>query len=613
MSILLRSICAVLLTVVFFQTYSQTDGSLDPSFSSDGMVRTSIHTEDRGNVLALTPEGKTVVAGQTLIGSAFVTAVVRYNTDGSLDNSFSGDGIAEVNVVPALDGAEAVTVQPDGKILLISIIEQAGEFNFALLRFKVNGTLDSSFDADGKRLINFGSGDDMGRDIALQSDGKIVVAGHSFNGSNADAFIARFNADGTFDNTFNGTGYRKIPVGSNNDYALQVEIQTDGKIVTGGYTTDAGENIFLIRVNPSGTLDNSFSGDGISVSTWSADLAALNLGSAFALELQDDGKIVMSGSIQQSPVSVFGSWMALARYNTDGSLDNSFDGDGVDLIEVATSGFDVTESINDIVIQNDGKILGTATSFFASTNFFMAVRVNPNGSVDETFGTGGFIQTDIASDDLEDVAGAIALDSSGEKFTMAGFSYNGSNNDFAAARYFTGDETAADPCTTAPTGLFADHITPVKVTLHWSSETSAIKYKVQYRPAGTLSWTSVNSVTNSKKLNGLSPATTYEWRVLSVCPPNSPWSLIQTFTTLPMRQGESVSDVLIYPNPAHEIIYIVGNTEDMPLYIMDISGKIVSSGNVLPDGSYSIKGLSSGLYFISIGMTNQSRYKLIVE
>ncbi len=186
--------------------------------------------------------------------------------------------------------------------------------NFALVRCNADGSLDTTFDGDGKLTTDFAGGDDRAYDLAVQSDGKIIAAGYA-TGTSADFALARYNADGSLDTTFDGDGKLTTDFAGNGDTIYSVELQTGGKIVAAGYNNNpANDDFALARYNADGSLDTSFDGDGMVVT----DLAGGD-DAAYGLALLGDGRLVAAGYGYLNK-SDFGA----VRYNADGSLETSF-------------------------------------------------------------------------------------------------------------------------------------------------------------------------------------------------------------------------------------------------------------------------------------------------
>jgi uncharacterized delta-60 repeat protein len=282
------------------------NGTLDNSFDGDGRVVTSFGaSKDVANAIAIQQDGKIVVGGQ-MTAANYDFALARYNTDGSLDNSFDGDGKVITTVGPREDLIRCIAIQPNGKIIAAGSLRLSinTDYDFAITRYNSDGSLDNSFDGDG--ILTFSittSALETVSAIALQSDGKIVLVGTAAN----DIAIIRLNPDGSFDNSFDGDGKLIVDFNSAADGASAVVIQPDGKILVAG--SSAG-GLALIRLNSNGTFDNSFDGDGkLTLTSFAASCMAL----------QTDGKIVIAT----------GDYSSLLRFNSNGSPDAGFDGDGV--------------------------------------------------------------------------------------------------------------------------------------------------------------------------------------------------------------------------------------------------------------------------------------------
>ena len=234
------------------------DGSLDTHFSSDGKVTTDFNNNyDRAWSIAVQSDGKILVAGDTFgdFGKGHKFALARYNSDGSLDTSFSGDGKVTTDLTPYADEGKSVIVQADGKILVAGYSARIG-WDFALVRYNSDGSLDTSFSGDGKVITDFNnSANDEGLVATLQTDGKILVAGISNN----DFALVRYNTDGSLDKSFSGDGRVTTDFNSGDDIARSVAMQADGKILVAG---NSNNNFVLARYNSDGSLDASFSGDG---------------------------------------------------------------------------------------------------------------------------------------------------------------------------------------------------------------------------------------------------------------------------------------------------------------------------------------------------------------
>ena len=266
---------------------AQASGSLDSSFGSDGKVITVFGTSNESaNSIAIQSNGKIVVAGSSSNGTNNEFTVTRYNTDGSLDSSFDSDGKVTTTIGSNAD-AFSVAIQSDGKIVLAGNAIIGGRDEIAVARYNTDGSLDSSFDSDGKVTTTIGEAD-YAASVVVQSDGKIVVAGSSATGGDSNFALIRFNTDGSLDSSFDPA---VTPIGSANDEAYSVAIQSNGKIVVAGYSDNGAQRVFAVaRYNTDGSLDSSFDSDGkVTTAIGSGDFA-------FSAAIQSDGKIVVVGS-----------------------------------------------------------------------------------------------------------------------------------------------------------------------------------------------------------------------------------------------------------------------------------------------------------------------------
>jgi uncharacterized delta-60 repeat protein len=333
-------------------------GSLDACFDMDGKLTTDFYPDSAsGHAMAIQTDGKIVLAGN----STYDFALARYNTNGSLDSTFDGDGKLITDFPSSDDDVFAIGIQADGKIVVAGYSKIGSNFDVLLARFNTNGSLDTTFDTDGKVVTDFGSSDEAYA-LGIQADGKIVVAGYSKIGSsNSDVLLARFNTNGSLDTTFDTDGKVVTDFGST-DEAHALGIQADGKIVTAGAS---GGSFALARYSPNGALDTTFDTDGKVITP----IALFD--SASALGIQADGKIVVSGSITVSYPPARDIDFALVRYNTNGSLDTTFDGDGK--VTTAFAGLDGNRALG---IQADGKIVVAGHHVYSGSDFALA-RYNP--------------------------------------------------------------------------------------------------------------------------------------------------------------------------------------------------------------------------------------------
>lgn len=402
-------------------------GSVDTSFAAGGRALTAVGAgEDYANVAAVQADGRLIVAGSSAAGSGTQISIVRYGRDGTLDTSFGNAG----RVMPAMgaqgnDQALAIALQPDGKILVAG----RSDGDFVLLRLNADGSADTGFGSAGRVRIDFAGGTDVARALLVMPDGKIVIGGEaSAAGSTTgiDFALARCNPDGSLDAGFGIAGKltTAMKTGSGTDAVHALALQTVGgapRILAVG-----GEGDFMAaRYTDSGALDAGFGSGGRIVGLFNA-----NIGSANAVALMPDGRAVLAGHI--------GHQTALVRLNLDGSLDASF-GAGGRLAQVSA-----TLSWNEataVVRQADGKLVvgGWMYTGNSSSGDFAVMRLLDSGVPDAGFGAQGLVIAPMAAGTLNDQAHALVLQPDERlpavRAIQAGEA-NGANHDFVVTRFW---------------------------------------------------------------------------------------------------------------------------------------------------------------------------------
>jgi uncharacterized delta-60 repeat protein len=421
-------------------------------------------------------------------------ATNAYSAPGDLDPFFGTNGKATTDLGQKAE-IQAIAVQPDGKIVTAghSLNTATNHVDSYLARYKPDGTLDTSFGSGGKVVANFSSstGGSYANDLALQDDGKIVVAGQYIT----DFALARYNPDGSRDDGSSQDSTPGDKFGTNGmaitsftptfDVAYAVAVQpTDGKIVVTGYTATSSDSFgnryadfAVARYNTDGTLDTTFDGDG-----WVAtNASANNTGhdSAYDVAIQSDGKIVAGGDSQGT-----GTELTLLRHNTNGSLDDgspndSTPGDAFGNSGKATFSF---ASASALVIQADDKILAAGRY----NGDFLLARYTAGGTLDSTFGASGTVSTGFddpgsGSFDTLDTAQGIALQSDG-KIVVAGESEDNSTGarDFALARY----DANGDPDANFGDDRDGDGTPDGKLTTPFTGSSDDAAYDLTIQPDG---------------------------------------------------------------------------------------------------------------------------------
>ncbi|MCX5922125.1 MAG: delta-60 repeat domain-containing protein [Candidatus Dependentiae bacterium] len=411
------------------------DITFNPSGTPPGTVTTPIDSISVANGVAVQPDGKIVIAGFAVnMGGDSLFALARYNTNGTLDTSFGVAGIARTSFgVGSNSSISAVVLQPDGKIVAAGTANVSGTTYFGLARYNSNGTLDTSFNPSGTipgTVTIFIADVSEGQAVALQADGKIVVAGFTITIPAVVSYgaLARYNSDGTLDASF-GIGGKITMLIDTGTRFFDVALQTDGKIVAAGFSVLAGVTyIALTRYNANGTLDTTSFGTGTGIVTTLIGTRA----AASGIALQADGKIVVSGNATVTGIIQ----SALARYNSDGTLDTNFNPSGTPLGTVTTP-VGTTSQATKIALQTDGKIVAAGQATITGITQFLLARYTSDGTLDATFSPSGMpagIITTIFDTSTNGKAQSLAIQVDG-KIVVAGQTLIEGAYRFAIARY----------------------------------------------------------------------------------------------------------------------------------------------------------------------------------
>jgi len=480
-----------------------TAGNLDPTFGTGGTVRTDFAGNiDQANAVAIQSNGQIVAAGSSFSNSKTVEdfIVARYNANGSLDKRFGKNGKITTDFFRNVDSISAIAIQPDGRIVVAGFAQLGGNGGtprvFALARYRNDGSPDTSFGNGGSLTTSFGGNFAAASALMLQPDGKIVVAGTvDFNpdlpGSGLDFALARYTSNGALDGSFGKGGKVVFDFFGSFDQANAAVLQPDGKIiVVGSASYDANNRDIGFALARFNTDGSIDFGFGTGGKQISDFFGAG--AKANGVVLQPDGKFVVAGTASDSATRPVATDVALARYNADGSLDSAFGTGGETAIPFPDS---ATEQGNAVALLPDGKIIvaGTAFKTFATPPDFALVRYNADGSLD------GIQTTDIAGG--TDEALGLAIQSDG-KVVLAGRSFR-SNFDLTLARYSieAGPIPVGDTIPpTAPTNLTATfNSTTNTIDLSWTAATDNVAvtgYRI-YRDGGAAPINTVNGTTFS--------------------------------------------------------------------------------------------------------------------
>ena len=429
---------------------AQTAGTLDSSFGSGGKVITDFGAEDSAQAISIQADGKILVGGTA--NEDF--AVARYNPNGSLDTTFGSGGKVTTDFGSREDASD-IALQKDGKIIVVG----SALSDFAVVRYNSNGSLDTTFGSGGKITTDFGDSTDTATAVAIQSDGKIVVAGRTWHSSatccraTGDFALARYNTNGSLDASFDGDGrvitdfgtpaagtYYDFDIEGAYDVVMQNVNGVEKIIVAGqtylGYTEGVGlpgtdVDFALARYDLNGQIDLTFgTGGQVITNRGFRNRSVIGGGkdgtfdSAKAVTIQSDNKIVVAGYSYDGD-----SNLVLARYLADGALDPTFGDSG--WVTIPSASFFSNEPACDVATQ----MVGGVEKIVAVGRFaydFVLARFNLDGSPDINFGSNGQVTTDFGSEDAA-TGVAIQCDSKIVVAGRKGSPYNGP--DFALARY----------------------------------------------------------------------------------------------------------------------------------------------------------------------------------
>jgi uncharacterized delta-60 repeat protein len=429
-------LAALILLLSIVPVAQAAPGDLDPGFGGDGKVHVDVGFEDVATDMVVDEHGRVVLVGYGYNPGrrSLDYSVVRLNTDGALDTTFSGDGKVWIDAgYDAWDYANAVALDGEGRILVGTTTISQGHI-FGAARLNTDGSLDTGFYGDGTTQFIFGF-NSVATDIAVDSAGRIVLSGPTHNGGDYDFGVARLMPNGLFDETFDGDGKAILNFGFQ-DYSTAMLVDSTGRIIVVGTITNAGNSDFgVARLNGDGSPDTSFDLDGKTL----VDFSPTDDGEGIALDSQ--GRIVIAGVADNGA----GNDFAVARLNADGSLDTSFASGGRALID-----FGGNDSAFAVTVDAAGRIIVAGSSDTGTSAEFAVARLNADGALDTTFTESGLARVNVGA---SGTAFAVAVDGAG-RILLAGDGYEGSERTFAVVRLIGGD---APPDVTPP--VIASNVT----------------------------------------------------------------------------------------------------------------------------------------------------------
>lgn len=607
-----------ILILLFLCTYVNAQvGNLDVSFNNPNgyaINPQSATGDDYGNSIAIQPDGK-VLAAVVVPEEFFV--IVRYNIDGTPDNSFGTSGVVKIRQNPIKTAQSyAIALQSNGKIIVGGNTWTDDNNDFALVRLKTNGVVDSTFGTDGwvytpvSPVLVYPYGDDKIRKIAILGDNSIIAAGYAYNGVDDDFALAKYDADGALVTSFGTNGKINLDV-NHGDYVTGLGITSTGKIVVVGnsnYSTNT--DITVAQFTSGGVIDPTFNGGSVLTTGVSGNYEA------YGLAIQSNDYIVVTGlTPPNSAKDVY-----VARITSTGAFDTNFGGTGEIAINYSTG--ISNEEGRGVVVQSDGKILIAAITDWQtppSKYDVLLIRLNSDGSPDTGFGTNGKAINSITSDN--DFVYGMAI--YGPRIFITGAThYTGTSTmDF----YIASLENDFNTLPIVLSDFYAQKLTSA-VSLKWqtSSEENVKRFVIErssdgktYKSIGQVTAVG-NSTTKQSYIytdnSPLMPATNFYRLLMQDADGNYKYSKILTVK----YTGELSLDIQLSPNPTSGMLQIQlpdGLKGTISLQVFDLNGRVIKRQNLASDGnalstSIDVSGLQSGVYILkaqsgSTSLTNR--------
>ncbi len=572
-------------------------GVPDSAFGLNGSVITHVHVvgefQTLTSAIVTQPDGKILIAGTIITNAGNRLMLARYNKNGKLDKSFGKKGI-DTPFLYKKPYIKAMALQPDGKIVVAGFTDSTGALGVVVLRFNSDGTNDSSFNNTGYVFTNF---DDFVSiiSVAIQTDGKIILGGtYQTVGRPSNVFLTiRYNSDGSLDTTFNHTGIAN-PITKYQTAAYGMKLLKNGKIVLCGVqgpSSFSSNSYALMKLNSDGSTDSSF---GINGYVYGADNPAGPGGftSFTNLDEESDGKLVACGLYEENDA------LATFRFNENGTFDSSYGNNGVAYTFFDSSGFTTAFAIE---VQPNGKIIaGGYSDYLPDSNRFALARFNSNGTLDSSFGDQGDGKVNNSCQGFS--SNAYAMSVAPDRIYLAGNADNG----FAVAAYKLNDVTL-------PVKLISFTARPIddKTLLHWETANEInIKGFIVERSGDAVNYTALLFVPPTIKNAGngsytfidslpLKGKNYYRLKLL-----DNDGSFTYSNTVLDIFQSIS-SNIKLYPNPCvdHLDFQIKQvNQGAASITVTDIKGVVLKTVNLnisssTANGTIALQDLPSGIYF----------------
>jgi len=575
-------------------------GFLDYSFGDSGKVITTIDYA-YAYTSVIQPDGKILIGGFGQDGTSKGTMLARYNTDGSPDLSFGENGLRLYILgdtgyyIPTI---HSLYLQPDGKIVAMGRnAQQNGMVGFAIMRFNADGTPDQNFGIGGMTVANVSSGGDIPNDIALLSDGRVVVAGDVYGNESYyyQNFVACFMPDGSLDKSFGYNGSVIIDLPKPTEINA-VAVTPDDKIVLGGDYVLYFKNI-LLRYDKNGVPDSSFGKDGLAEMSFPERMN----GRLNDINILKNGNIVIAGYIS--------SGSAVGRFTANGFTDSSFGTNGYTYIPYKSG----QSYANALAIQENGKIVTGGYYSDKGQSSFTVVRYNEAGTVDSSFGINGVQNTYFVG---SDEAYSVNIQKDG-KIVLVGTGQASGSPDYKTiaeiARYY-GDESRKQILITKirrwlqhHNGIVWDDIPGVK---SYAVQRSAdgVRWSTVYRsPIAVNRQSTVNYYNDASPLPGTNY---YRLQITSIDGAVAYSNVIAI--------NSEISTISLSPNPAKNVLHIEGlpTSAQTKIMVVDLSGNVACSLQLIANSSsynLNIASLHAGNYVIKMDINGEVVSKQFVK
>lgn len=575
---------------------AQPSGTLDASFGSGGKVLTPLQNLSKAYGVVIQPDGKIVVCGfqySPTLGKDLVC--LRYQNNGTLDSTFGINGVAHVDAqLGSDDEGRALALQSNGFIVVAGFTDDGVNKDAFLCRFKTDGTLDSTFGANGRVITDFDSSrqDEIHAVQIHPLTGKIVVAGNSIiNTTKAKPVVARFLSNGQADSSFNGTGIRTLWVTSlDYQYYFSAEdlcLYANGKIAVAGWRDFpaqlASSNYWCAMLNSDGTMDNTFSVDGVAVLNGTFN----GHDRAYSIFLNSSGNLLLGGSSHISTLYYDAGFFELnatgATTGTDGYISTASLTDDM--------GYAIQQDANNSYVLAGSAMASTSSSF-------LVARLTAAGSIDNTFGTNGYVTTNFGTN-AQNEAFDMKLQADG-KIVAVGYS----GNSMAMARYIGTPLPVLNPLQLLTPTNNSTNLSYTYLILDMADAYLATGYEVQLDTFSNFSTAQTFPVVNSAAaVSNLKPSKTYYWKARATDGTNwGNWTNAWSFTT--EAEPNSVpavhiqSQLMLYPNPAKDQL-VIQATQSGEGEIKDLAGRLVMRVSWMAgQTNVDVSALKSGVYFL---------------